>query len=156
MSFVVPLASRPVTERVPAGLSLTVGLATSAVGIWLFTGLTVASSWRALLPGMLVGGVGVGLANPAIAKVALGVVPPQRAGMASGINNTFRIGGVAIGVAALGAVFQSRLQSDAARLGRRPAGSGPGPDRGRGRHRGRRQDLGRQAPRSWLPRITPL
>ena len=111
LSFVVPLASRPVTERVPAGLALTVGLAISAVGIWMFTGLTVASTWTALLPGLLVGGVGVGLANPAIAKIALGVVAPQRAGMASGVNNTFRIGGVATGVAALGAVFQHRIQS---------------------------------------------
>jgi EmrB/QacA subfamily drug resistance transporter len=111
LSFIVPLASRPVTERVPAGLTLCVGLAVSAVGIWLFTGLTVASTWTALLPGLLVGGVGVGLVNPAIAKIALGVVPPQRAGMASGISNTFRIGGVATGVAALGAVFQQRLQS---------------------------------------------
>jgi hypothetical protein len=92
-------------------LSLFVGLATCAVGIWLFTGLTVASGWTALLPGLLLGGVGIGLANPAIAKIALGVVPPQRAGMASGISNTFRIGGVATGVAALGAIFQQRLQS---------------------------------------------
>ena len=111
LSFVVPLASRPLTERVPAGMTLCVGLAISAVGIWLFTGLNVASGWTALLPGLLVGGVGVGLANPAIAKIALGVVPPQRAGMASGISNTFRIGGVATGVAALGAIFQQRLQS---------------------------------------------
>jgi predicted MFS family arabinose efflux permease len=111
LSFVVPLLSRPLTERVPAGMSLCVGLAISAVGIWLFMGLTVDSGWKALLPGLLVGGVGVGLANPAIAKIALGVVPPQRAGMGSGINNTFRIGGVATGVAALGAVFQRRIQS---------------------------------------------
>jgi EmrB/QacA subfamily drug resistance transporter len=111
LSFVVPLVSRPLTERVPAGLSLGVGVAISAVGLWLFSGLTVGSGWTALLPGLLVGGVGIGLANPAIAKIALGVVPPQRAGMASGINNTFRIGGVATGVAALGAVFQQRLQS---------------------------------------------
>jgi len=111
LSFLVPLVSRPLTERVPAGLALTVGLAISAVGIWMFTGLTVGSAWTALLPGLLVGGVGVGLANPAIAKIALGVVPPQRSGMASGINNTFRLGGVATGVAALGAVFQRQLQS---------------------------------------------
>jgi EmrB/QacA subfamily drug resistance transporter len=111
LSFVVPLASRPLTERIPAGMALTVGLAISAVGIWLFTGLTVGSTWTALLPGLLVGGVGIGLANPALAKIALGVVPPQRAGMASGINNTFRIGGVATGVAAIGAIFQHRLQS---------------------------------------------
>ena len=111
MSFVVPLISRPLTERVPAGLSLCAGLAISAVGIWLFTDLSVGSTWMALLPGLLVGGVGIGLANPAIAKIALGVVAPERAGMASGISNTFRIGGVATGVAALGAIFQQKIQA---------------------------------------------
>jgi EmrB/QacA subfamily drug resistance transporter len=111
MSFVIPLLSRPLTERVPAGLSLCTGLAISALGIWLFTDLTVGSTWKTLVPGLLVGGVGIGLANPAIAKIGLGVVPPQRAGMASGISNTFRIGGVATGVAALGAVFQHKIQA---------------------------------------------
>lgn len=46
------------------------------------------------------------LANPAIGQLALAVVPPQRAGMASGISNTFRIGGLTTGVAALGALLQ--------------------------------------------------
>src|SRR5665213_2587393 len=41
--------------------------------------------------------------------LVLGVVPPERSGMASGISNTFRIGGLATGVAALGAVFQQRI-----------------------------------------------
>jgi len=111
LSFVVPLVSRPLTERVPAGLALGVGLATCAGGLLLFRGITVQSGWTALLPGFLVAGLGIGLANPAIAKIALGVVPPQRSGMASGISNTFRIGGVATGVAAIGAVFQHRLQT---------------------------------------------
>ena len=111
LSFVVPLLSRPVTERVPAGMALAFGLAVSAAGLALFHGLTITSRWTALLPGLVLGGVGIGIANPAIAKIALGVVPPQRSGMASGISNTFRIGGVATGVAALGAVFQQRLES---------------------------------------------
>jgi EmrB/QacA subfamily drug resistance transporter len=111
MAFVVPVLSRPVTERVPVGMALCLGLVTGAAGIWLFHGLTVGSTWTALFPGMLVGGLGIGLANPAIAKAALGMVPPQRSGMASGISNTFRLGGVATGVAALGAVFQDRLQA---------------------------------------------
>jgi len=111
LSFVVPIISRPVTERVPAGLALGVGLATCGGGLMLFRGLTVHSGWTALLPGFVVAGVGIGLANPAIAKIALGVVPPQRSGMASGISNTFRIGGVATGVATIGAVFQHSLQT---------------------------------------------
>ena len=73
--------------------------------------LTVGSTWTVLLPGLLLIGVGIGIANPAIARIALGVVPPQRTGMASGISNTFRIGGLSIGVAALGAVFQQQLSS---------------------------------------------
>ncbi len=111
LAFIVPLASRPVTERVPAGLALGLGLAVAGAGLALFHGLTVTSAWTALLPGLVLGGIGIGIANPAIAKVALGVVAPQRSGMASGISNTFRIGGVATGVAALGAVFQSRLEA---------------------------------------------
>ena len=63
------------------------------------------------LAGLLLTGFGIGLANPAIANIALGVVPPQRSGMASGISNTFRIAGLAVGVAGLGAAFQSRLGS---------------------------------------------
>ncbi len=90
-------------------MALSVGLAICAVGLFLFRGVTVDSGWQALLPGFLVSGAGVGLANPAIAKVALGVVPPQRSGMASGISNTFRVAGVATGVAAIGAIFQNRL-----------------------------------------------
>jgi hypothetical protein len=57
----------------------------------------------------MVSGFGIGLSNPSIASTALGVVPPARSGMASGINNTMRIAGVATGIAALGAVFQSKI-----------------------------------------------
>ncbi|HUE27643.1 MAG TPA: hypothetical protein VMP89_12790, partial [Solirubrobacteraceae bacterium] len=47
--------------------------------------------------------------NPALASTAIGVVPPQRSGMASGINNTFRQVGIATGIAALGALFESTI-----------------------------------------------
>jgi hypothetical protein len=73
--------------------------------------VSVGASWIVLLPGLLIAGIGIGLVNPAIAHVALGVVPPQRSGMASGISNTFRIGGLATGIAALGAVFQHQVQA---------------------------------------------
>ncbi len=51
---------------------------------------------------MIVAGIGAGLVNAPLASTAVGVVEPARAGMASGINTTFRQVGVATGVAALG------------------------------------------------------
>ena len=52
------------------------------------------------------------MTNPGIASVAIGVVDAARAGMASGINSTFRQVGIATGTAALGAVFESRIHSE--------------------------------------------
>ena len=109
LTFFVPLATRRGTARLAPALPLGAGLGLTALGIALMGGLTIHSTWTALLPGLLLTGVGIGLANPAIANIALGVVSPERSGMASGISNTFRVGGLAIGVAALGALFQHRL-----------------------------------------------
>jgi EmrB/QacA subfamily drug resistance transporter len=110
--FVVPLVTRRLAARVPARIVLGGGLALVSLGLLLMHGLSVTSRWTALLPGMLVAGVGIGLANPAIATTALGVVAPTRSGMASGISNTFRLGGVATGIALLGALFTHRISSE--------------------------------------------
>ena len=73
-------------------------------------GLTPSSGWTHLLPGFIVGGIGAGLVNAPLASTAVGVVEPRRAGMASGINNTFRQVGIATGIAGLGAIFQHHLR----------------------------------------------
>jgi EmrB/QacA subfamily drug resistance transporter len=109
LTFIVPLVARRPAERISPGTGLGVGLAITGIGIALMARLSVGDTWTVLLPGLLLIGLGIGIANPAVARIALGVVPPQRTGMASGVNNTFRIGGLSIGVAALGAIFQQRL-----------------------------------------------
>jgi hypothetical protein len=91
-----------------------------------FLPLTLVSFFVApvvLLPGFVVAGVGIGMTNPTIAETAIAVVSPARAGMASGINSTFRQVGIATGVAALGAVFQSRIEAHLTSI---PAGSRAG------------------------------
>ncbi len=65
----------------------------------------MSSEWTALLLGFVVSGIGVGLINPVIADVALSVVPKEQSGMAAGINDTFRQVGIAVGIAAWGAIF---------------------------------------------------
>jgi EmrB/QacA subfamily drug resistance transporter len=110
-AFLVPIASRRLGSRISPGVLLGAGMALTAGGLAWMSTLSTDSRWTVLLPGLLLTGIGIGLANPAIASIALGVVPPERSGMASGISNTFRIGGLATGIAALGAVFQHQVQT---------------------------------------------
>jgi hypothetical protein len=62
---------------------------------------------------MAIAGAGSGLVNPPLASTAVGVVAPEDAGMASGINSTFRQVGIAVSVAVLGSIFDSRLSAGA-------------------------------------------
>ena len=50
------------------------------------------------------------MVNPPLASTAVGVVAPQRSGMASGVNTTFRQIGIATGIAAYGSIFASSLR----------------------------------------------
>jgi len=111
ISFFSAVASGNLSARIPMRLLLSIGLAMVGIGLFLMRGLTASSHWTALLAGFIVAGAGVGAVNPALASAALGVVPPTRSGMASGINNTFRQVGIATGIAALGALFESVISN---------------------------------------------
>ena len=126
-SFVVAPAAGRLTARVPLRVFFGGGLALVGLGLLLMSGISPDDEWTTLLVGLLVAGVGIGLTNPAIASAAVGVVEPARSGMASGINNTFRQVGIAMGIAALGAVFQGRLEDG---IGERLGSSASGADLG--------------------------
>ena len=81
------------------------GLLLVGAGLLLMRGLDVSSDWTHLIPGFIVAGLGCGLVNPPLASTAVGVVEPRFAGMASGINSTFRQVGIATSVAALGSIL---------------------------------------------------
>src|SRR5437899_1001364 len=114
VSFVVaPIAGR-LSTRIPVRILLGGGLAVIGVALLLMHGITLGSSWTTLLAGFIAGGIGIGLVNAPLASTSVSVVEPRRAGMASGINNTFRQVGIATGIAALGAIFQSQITSQVA------------------------------------------
>jgi EmrB/QacA subfamily drug resistance transporter len=116
----IGLVLAPVAGRLAAHLPprwfLAGGVGLVGIGLLLMHGVSAGSSWTELLPGLVVAGAGVGIANPALAQVAIGVVPPARSGMASGINNTCRQVGIATGIAGLGAIFQHEVAAKAAQL----------------------------------------
>jgi predicted MFS family arabinose efflux permease len=111
LSFFVAAASGHLSSRIPARFLLGGGLALVGAGLLLMRGVSASSHWTALLFGFIVAGAGIGLCNPVLASTAIGVVPPQRSGMASGISSTFRQVGIATGIAALGAIFERQITS---------------------------------------------
>lgn len=108
-AFVAAAVAGRLTERVQVRWLIAPGFVLVGVGLLLMTGLQDDSSWTHLIPGLLVGGLGVGLINPPLASTAVGVVPVERSGMASGINSTFRQIGIATGIAALGSLFSHQV-----------------------------------------------
>ena len=108
------IASR-LSSHVPVRLLTGPGLLIVGVGL-LLARTRRRSSWTHLIPGLIVSGVGVGVGvgmiNPPLSSTAVGVVTPDRAGMASGINSTFRQVGIATGIALLGTLFSKKVTSE--------------------------------------------
>jgi MFS family permease len=97
VSMVTALAVRRM-HALGGRLLLVIGLALSAAGLAALAVLDQDSSALRLLPGLVVLGVGYGAANAALGREAVAHVPPARAAMGSGANNTARYLGAAVGV----------------------------------------------------------
>ncbi|NEB80711.1 MFS transporter [Streptomyces sp. SID14478] len=110
VSMLVSIAGGKLLHGVPARITVGGGLVLIGVGVCCQGVLDAGSSWGALVPGLVLTGVGVGLVAPGIAGAALATVEPARAGMAGGSLNTFRQLGYALGIAVFGTVLISRMQ----------------------------------------------
>jgi len=123
--FVAPIAGRLAGRVIPLRILLGLGMLFVSVGLVLQGGLDADSAWTHFLPGFILAGFGIGMINPPLATTQVGVVPPQRSGMASGIGSTFRQVGIATGIAAHGAIFQHAIAAKTiAALGSAPRGGG--------------------------------
>jgi len=87
---------------------LAAGLALVAVGLCLLTSLHEGDALARLVPGLVIAGVGSGVLNAALGRQAVASVPPERAGMGSGVNNTARYLGSAVGVTIVSVVATHR------------------------------------------------
>jgi predicted MFS family arabinose efflux permease len=111
LSFVASPIAGVLSHRIPIRVLLGVGLGCVGLGLLLMHGIGTDSPLSDLLPGFLLAGAGIGIANPGIGQAAIAVVPVEKSGMGSGINTSFRQVGIATGVATLGAIFESRVGS---------------------------------------------
>ncbi|MDH6213233.1 MFS transporter [Streptomyces pseudovenezuelae] len=109
-SFVVAAAGGRLLHGVSARITVGGGLLVVGAGQFCMAFLGAGSTASALVPGLVLVGVGTGLVSPGIAGAALAAVPQERAGMAGGAVNTFRQLGYALGIALYGTVLTSRMQ----------------------------------------------
>ncbi len=103
--LVVSGATAQLGTKVPPRTMIAGGLALVSVGLMLFALADTDSSWWILMPGLILACIGTGVFNPALSNVALGAVPVHQSGLAAGVNDTARQAGIAVGVAALGALI---------------------------------------------------
>ncbi len=107
------LAARLVA-RFGARSVLTVGMLSSTAGMLLLTGVAPGGSYAgSVLPGGWLVGIGLGLALVASTIVAIQGVDPADSGLASGLLNTSRLMGGALGLAALSTIAASTTRADA-------------------------------------------
>jgi EmrB/QacA subfamily drug resistance transporter len=110
--FIVPrIVTAQLSHRLTGRTLLTAGLALVSGGLAFMALVAGKLDYRLMLAGMLVTGIGAGLLNGETTKVGMTVIPPGRAGMASGISGTMRFTGIVIGFAALGVVLFSRISA---------------------------------------------
>jgi EmrB/QacA subfamily drug resistance transporter len=118
VAFAVSAGVGRYMHRVPARFPLGGGLLLVGAGSLLRCTIAASSGWGVLIPGLIVTGVGVGLASPVLISATLAAVHTERVGMASGSVNTFRQLGYALGIAALGTIFATRLGDSLSDSGR--------------------------------------
>lgn len=108
---VAPLAGR-LGQQISAFRLMAAGFALIMVAFLLMARVGPDSDWSVAFPGLVLLGVGGALVFPPLLGVTLDVVPRERAGMASGLSNTFFPLGTATGVAAFGAIFTARIGAE--------------------------------------------
>lgn len=106
--MVPPLAERLLLRRGP-GMVIPLGLFTIGAGFVLLHLVTASdnANWMTLLPGCIIAGIGLGLTNTPVTNTATAAVPPERAGMASGMDMSARFISLSVNIAIMGLILLS-------------------------------------------------
>jgi EmrB/QacA subfamily drug resistance transporter len=108
-----PIAGR-LSDRVGSRWLMAGGMAVVSVCCLLLSTVTLHSTFWHLLPAFLLGGLGMSFVMTPMSAAAMGAAPVAKAGVASGVLNTFRQVGVALGIAITGAIVANRAAAAAA------------------------------------------
>src|SRR3954468_20932414 len=102
------------TDRVGSRWLVGGGMSLLAVMLLYYSQLGVHESFWALLPGLLIGGVGMGMTMTPVTAAAMSAVAVDKAGVGSAVLNSARQVGGSLGIAVMGAIVASGISSGVA------------------------------------------
>jgi EmrB/QacA subfamily drug resistance transporter len=106
--LIAPLAGRA-TDRIGSRWLMTTGMVLVALQLLYFSRLGVDETFFDLLPGLLIGGLGMAFVMTPSAAAAVRSVPVDKAGVGSAVLNAFRQVGGSLGIAILGAIITAKI-----------------------------------------------
>src|SRR5437588_664404 len=106
--FIAPIAGR-LSDRIGSRWLMGGGMTLVGISLLLYERVTVHSDFWTLLPPMLVGGFGMAMTMSPMTSAAMGAVPVDKAGVGSGVLNSFRQVGGSLGIALMGAIVGSYI-----------------------------------------------
>ena len=108
--LLAPFAGRA-SDRVGSRWLMGGGMALLGVSLLLYQRMGVHSGFWTLLPALVIGGAGMAITMSPMTSAAMGAVPPDKAGVGSGVLNSFRQVGGALGIAIMGAIVASYVHT---------------------------------------------
>ncbi|WP_209443538.1 MFS transporter [Streptomyces anulatus] len=121
LGAVVAPAAGWLVPRLGARTLIGAGMALTAAGLVLLAGISPGWGAGQLQPGLLVTGLGIGLSTTAITTATLEHIPDRHTGIASATLNAFRMIGLSLGIAVMGAIVAAQWPGDLTRT--RPTGT---------------------------------
>jgi EmrB/QacA subfamily drug resistance transporter len=106
--FVAPLAGK-IADRIGPRWLMSAGMTLLTGSLLLFATLNASSTWWAILPGLVVGGVGMAITMAPTTAAAMASVPIAKAGIGSAVINSMRQVGGSLGIAIMGALLATTV-----------------------------------------------
>jgi EmrB/QacA subfamily drug resistance transporter len=108
--LIAPIAGR-LSDRVGSRWLMGGGMTILGISLLLYQRVGLHSTFWTLLPAMVLGGIGMAMTMSPMTSVAMGSVPVDKAGVGSGVLNSFRQVGGSLGIAVMGAILASYLHA---------------------------------------------
>jgi EmrB/QacA subfamily drug resistance transporter len=106
--LIAPVAGR-FSDRIGSRWLMGAGMTLLGFSLLFYQRVGLHSNFWTLLPAMILGGFGMAMTMSPMTSAAMGAVPVDKAGVGSGVLNSFRQVGGSLGIAVMGAILASYI-----------------------------------------------